>query len=161
MKKVLLSLTVVVALVVASCGGKKVESPIVGKWKLTKIDLPSVDLRSNVDTNIDSAGVTGVDTAVKAMTKGVEDMTNAMTGIGEAFGNAFLTGSIYNFKDNGKVEVTVLFATQKGEFTVSPDNKVVETIIDGKTESYDITSVTDSEMKLTAKSGDLWIFEKK
>src|SRR6185369_70093 len=100
MKKVLLSLTVVVALVVASCGGKKVESPIVGKWKLTNIDIAPVDLTSNLNTNIDSAGVTGVDTAVKAMTKGVEDMTNAMTGMGEALANSFLKGSIYNFKDN-------------------------------------------------------------
>ena len=161
MKKVLFSLTVVVALVVASCGGKKIESPIVGKWKLAKIDLPSIDLSSNVNTSMDSAGVTGVDTAVKAMTKGMEDMTNAMTGVGEALGNAFLTGSIYDFKDNGKVEVTILFATQKGEYTVSPDNKTVETTIDGKKESYTVTSVSDTEMKLTAASGDVWIFEKK
>ena len=161
MKKALLSLTVVAALIITSCGGKKVESPIVGKWRLAKIDLPSVDLSSNVNTNIDSAGVTGVDTAVKAMTKGMEDMTNAMTGMGEALGNAFLTGSTYEFKDNGKVEVTVLFATQTGDFTVTPDNKTVETTIEGKKETYAITSVSDSEMKLTAASGDVWIFEKK
>lgn len=161
MKKVLLSLTVVVALVVASCGGKKVESPIVGKWKLTNIDIAPVDLTSNVDTNIDSAGITGVDTAVKAMTKGVEDMTNAMTGMGEALANSFLKGSIYNFKDNGTVEVTVLFATQKGDFTVSPDNKTVETTIEGKKESFTIESVNDTELKLVKSTGEMWVFAKK
>lgn len=160
MKKLIFALTTVTVVLLSSCG-EKVSNPLIGKWKLADISLPKVDLTSEVNTQVDTMGVTGVDTAVKAMAKGMEEMTNAMTGMGDALANAFLKGSTYNFKDDGNVEVSILFGSQKGTYTVTPDNKEVTTKIDGKEEKYTITSVNETTLVLTSATGETWTFEAK
>ena len=70
--------------------------PLLGKWKLKEIAMPKIDIASNVNTNMDSSGVKGLDTAVKAMANGMEQMGNALTGLGSSMANAFLKGfSLY------------------------------------------------------------------
>ncbi|MCD6066993.1 MAG: hypothetical protein K0S33_1819 [Bacteroidetes bacterium] len=160
MKKVMYALTIATVVFLSSCGDK-MSSPVIGKWKLVDIGLPKVDISSEMNTNIDSAGVTGVDTAMKEMTKGMETMANAMTDVGSAMANAFLKGSTYEFKDNGKVEVSILFGTQNGTFTISPDNKDLKVTLDGKEQAYTVTSATEKALVLTTPAGETWTFEAK
>ncbi len=145
-------------LVITSCGGEKLSNPLIGKWKLSKIDIAKVDISSEMNTKADTLGVTGVDTAMKTMVKGMETMTNAMTGVGEAFANSFLKGSVYTFKDDGTLEVSILFGSQKGKYTLSADNKDLKTSVDGKEENFKVASVNQTELILTASSGESWIF---
>ena len=159
MKKIAYVLSLAVVIFITSCGGEKVNNPLIGKWKLTNIDIAKVDISSEMNTQVDSLGVTGVDTAMKAMAKGMETMTNAMGGLGEAMANSFLKGSTYKFKDDGGVEVSILFGTQKGKYTLSPDNKDLKIVMDGKEESYTVTSVNEKELLLKAASGETWTFE--
>lgn len=162
MKKIAYVLSLAVVILITSCGGEKLNNPLIGKWKLVNIDIAQLDISSEMNTNVDSLGVTGVDTAMKAMAKGMETMTNAMGGLGEAMANSFLKGSTYNFKDDGGVEVSILFGTQKGKYALTPDNKDLKITLEGKEEAYTVTSVTDKELVLKgAATGETWTFEKK
>lgn len=162
MKKIAYVLSLAVVILITSCGGEKLNNPLIGKWKLVNIDIAQLDISSEMNTNVDSLGVTGVDTAMKAMAKGMETMTNAMGGLGEAMANSFLKGSTYNFKDDGGVEVSILFGTQKGKYALTPDNKDLKITLEGKEEAYTVASVTDKELVLKgAVTGETWTFEKK
>jgi hypothetical protein len=163
MKKLISVLSLATIVFLASCGGKKMESPIIGKWKLADISLPKVEMTAALDSaaaGMDST-VKGMDTAMKAMSKGMEDMANAMSGVGSAMANAFLKGSIYEFKDDGSVEVSILFGTQNGKYTLSPDNKDLKVTLDGKDQAYKIASVNEKELVLTTDAGEQWKFEAK
>lgn len=160
MKKVMYALTLATVVFLSSCG-EKMSNPVIGKWKLVDIGLPKVDVSSEMNTNIDSAGITGVDTAMKEMTKGMETMANAMTGVGEAMANAFLKGSTYEFKDNGTVEVSILFGTQKGTYAITPDNKDLKVTLDGKEQAYTVTTATEKQLVLTTSTGETWTFDAK
>jgi hypothetical protein len=161
MKKLAYVLSLAVVVLITSCGGEKMNNPLIGKWKLTNIDIAKLDISSEMNTNVDSLGVTGVDTAMKAMTKGMETMANTMGGLGEAMANSFLKGSTYKFKDDGSVDVSILFGTQKGKYTLTPDNKDLKITIEGKEESYTVTSVNEKELILKAATGETWTFEPK
>jgi hypothetical protein len=92
----------------------------------------------------------------------METMTNAMGGLGEAMANSFLKGSTYKFKDDGGVEVSILFGSQKGKYTLSPDNKDLKITLEGKEEAYTVVSVTDKELVLKGSAtGETWTFEAK
>lgn len=161
MKKLAYVLSLAVVIFITSCGGEKLNNPLIGKWKLTNIDIAQLDISSEMNTQVDSLGVTGVDTAMKAMAKGMETMTNAMGGLGEAMANSFLKGSIYKFKDDGSVDVSILFGTQKGKYTLTPDNKDLKVVIEGKEVSYTVISVNEKELILKAATGETWTFEPK
>jgi hypothetical protein len=164
MKKLISVLSLATIVLLTACGGKKMESPIIGKWKLADISLPKVEMTAALDSAaaaMDSTGVKGMDTAMKAMTKGMDDMANAMSGVGAAMANAFLKGSVYEFKDDGSVEVSILFGTQNGKYTLSPDNKDLKVTLDGKDQAYKVASVNEKELVLTTDSGEQWKFEAK
>jgi len=161
MKKLAYVLSLAVVIFITSCGGEKMNNPLIGKWKLTNIDIAKLDISSEVNTQVDSLGVTGVDTAMKEMAKGMETMANTMGGLGEAMANSFLKGSTYNFKDDGGVEVSILFGTQKGKYTLTPDNKDLKITLEGKEEAYTVTSVNEKELKLQTATGETWTFEPK
>lgn len=161
MKKIAYLLSLAVVIFITSCGGEKMNNPLIGKWKLVNIDIAKIDISSEMNTNVDTLGVTGVDTAMKEMTKGMETMANTMGGLGEAMANSFLKGSTYNFKDDGAVEVSILFGTQKGKYTLTPDNKDLKISMDGKDEAYTVTSVNEKELVLKASTGETWTFEAK
>ena len=161
MKKLPYVLSLAVVIFITSCGGEKMNNPLIGKWKLTNIDIAKLDISSEVNTQVDSLGVTGVDTAMKEMAKGMETMANTMGGLGEAMANSFLKGSTYNFKDDGGVEVSILFGTQKGKYTLTPDNKDLKITLEGKEEAYTVTSVNEKELKLQTATGETWTFEPK
>lgn len=160
MKKLIVAFTVATAVLLSACG-EKMSNPLIGKWKLKDIAIAKIDISSEMNTQADTLGITGVDTAMKEMTKGMETMANAMTGMGEALANSFLKGSTYEFKDDGSVEVSILFGSQKGKYTLTPDNKSLKTTIDGKDESYDVTTVNEKELVLTTPTGETWTFEAK
>ena len=164
MKKVICLLAVVCIALVSSCKDT-VSSPVVGKWKLVKMDLPKLDISSEVTKSMDTLKMDSVNInmngAVDSMAKGLETMTNAMSDMGEALANSFLKGSVYNFKDDGKLSVSILFGSQEGTWTISPDNKTLKTVLEGKEEEYAVTSVTEKELLLTAKSKEIWQFERK
>lgn len=160
--KHLLKITAAVLLIsIASCGGKKINSPIVGKWKLVKMEIPKVDLTSELNTNVDSLGITGVDTAIKTMAEGMEKLTNVMSGMGEAMVNGFLKGSIYTFEDNGEVKVSQFLMTQKGKYSLSNNDTEVLVTMEGKDILYTVKSIDDKQMVLKSSVGEEWIFEKK
>jgi hypothetical protein len=161
MKKTITALSVIIVLILTSCGGEKMNNPLIGKWKLKDINLPKVDITSEVNTQADTMGITGVDTAIKTMAKGMESMTNAMSGMGEALANSFLKGSTYEFKDDGTLKVSILFGSQKGKYTISADNKDLKTTVEGKEQSYKVTTVNEKELILTTETGEAWTFEAK
>ena len=160
MKKIISAITLVALISLASCSGKK-SNALVGKWKVMNIELPKVDLTSNTSTNLDSAGIKGVDTAVKAMSQGVEQMANAFSSLGEGFANGFMKGSTYDFKNDGSLSISLLLGSQEGSYTVSADSKSVTMKMDGKDEEYSITSINDKSLVLTSTKGDVWTFEAK
>jgi hypothetical protein len=162
MKKASYLVALVCIVLISSCGNK-VSSPILGKWKLVKMELPKIDIAGQINAATDSLGKDslGMTSAMDTMAKGLETMTNAMTDMGEALANSFLKGSVYNFKDDGTLSVSILFGSQEGTYTLSPDNKTLKTKLDGKEEEYTVTSVNEKELLLTAKSAEVWQFERK
>lgn len=161
MKKATYLLALVCIVLISSCGNKAT-SPVSGKWKLVKMDLPKMDIAEQMTSAVDSVNADSTATAMTdTLAKGLETMTNAMADMGEALANSFLKGSVYNFKDDGKLTVSIMFGEQEGTYSISPDNKTLKTTIDGKEEEYTVTSATDKELLLTAKSGEVWQFERK
>jgi hypothetical protein len=159
MKKMFFGLAAIV-LLLSSCR-EKLSNPIIGKWKVVNIGMPKMDIASEVNTNIDSAGITGVDTAVKAMAEGVETMTNALSDLGGAMANTFMKGSTYEFKDDGTMSVFILFGSTDGKYSLTPDNKSLKMTMDGKEESYTVTSVNETQLIITKDGGgETWTFDK-
>jgi hypothetical protein len=162
MKKAFYLMALVCVVLISSCTDK-VSNPLIGKWKLVKMDLPKLDIASEMKAGMDSVNMdsTGMAGAMDTMAKGLETMTNAMSDMGEALANSFLKGSVYNFKDDGTLTVSILFGAQEGKYTLSPDNKTLKTTLDGKEEEYAVTSINEKELLLTAKSAEIWQFERK
>jgi len=159
-KTLILNLIAAIAILVFSCG-KKLDSPIVGKWKLTKIEIPKLDLSSDLHTNVDSLGIKGVDTALKVMASGIEQLTNMMGEIGGSVANNLLKGSIYSFDDNGELKVSKMLIAQKGKYTVDKENKEMVVTLDNQDLLYTIVVLNEEDLVLKSTLGEEWHFERK
>jgi hypothetical protein len=156
MKKVLLAFSVI-TLFMLSCG-PKVDSPLIGKWKLDDISAAKITVAGSGDTS--ALGTMG-----DTLAQGLADMANAFTSLGSGLADAFLKGSIYEFKSNGTVTQSILFSDTDGKFKISDDKKSVTLTMpdaNGKDsdEVYTITSVDDSKLVLTTKENMNWTFSK-
>lgn len=163
MKSFLSVCAVVGIMLLVSCSGKKIDSPIVGKWKLENTEFVNdgkyVDLNGSVDsinkenlaktvketldttggrivTPADSASIEGAVTGAKV----VSDLTKGLMGLYKL-----------EFKANGTVKKKILFSSQDAEYTISPDGKSVSYTLEGEKNDMEIVSVTDKELVLKNK----------
>lgn len=158
MKKLLSIVAVMSLLVLASCGGKPA-NPLVGKWKFVEMKMAQIDISSEVDKQTDGMNDTALGGAIDTVTKGLETMTNAMTNLGTSLAGAFMKGSIYEFKNDGTVSVKILFGTQDGTYSLTPDNKTLTMNSDGKGDQvFTVTKVDDKALEITTKDNVTWSF---
>lgn len=158
MKKLLSIVAVMSLLVLASCGGKPA-NPLVGKWKFVDMKMAQIDISSEVHKQTDGMNDTALGGAIDTVTKGLETMTNAMTNLGTSLAGAFMKGSIYEFKNNGTVSVKILFGSQDGSYSLTPDNKTLTMNTDGKGDQvFTVTKVDDKSLEITTKDNVTWSF---
>ncbi len=147
-------------ILLASCG-KKIESPIVGKWKLTKMDIPELNLENNMKGSIDSLGATGIDSVLKTMATSIDELTNTMGNVGESIANNILKGSVYSFESDGELKVSKLLITQKGKYQIDKEGKELVVKLDNQDLLFYIIKLTEEELILKSTLGEEWHFEKK
>lgn len=158
MKKLLSIVAVMSLLVLASCGGKPA-NPLVGKWKFVDMKMAQIDISSEVNKQTDGMSDTALGGAIDTVTKGLETMTNAMTNLGTSLAGAFMKGSIYEFKNDGTVSVKILFGSQDGSYSLTPDNKTLTMNTDGKGDQvFTVTKVDDKALEITTKDNVTWSF---
>ncbi|MBI3511111.1 MAG: hypothetical protein HY064_10645 [Bacteroidetes bacterium] len=145
MKKLFFTLPALLILLMTSCG-PKMHNPLIGKWKFENMAAAKINVTSNGDSS--AMGQAG-----DSLAKGMTTMANALTGVGTAFATGFMKGSIYEFKDNGIVSVSILFGTDDSKYILTPDNKTLTMTKDGKDEVYTVTKVDDKQLVLTTSDG--------
>ncbi|HEY1039935.1 MAG TPA: hypothetical protein VGF30_11045 [Bacteroidia bacterium] len=163
MQKILLAIGGTILLLLASCGGKKIESPIVGKWKLVNTEIVNDGKYVDIKKSLDSINTKNLEDSIKAKldTTGGRIVTPADSAEvkGALAGAKMVSGltkgvmGLYKleFKSNGTVIKKLFLFSSEADYTISPDNKTVSYTLDGEKNEMEITSVTDQEMILKNK----------
>ncbi|HEU4716789.1 MAG TPA: hypothetical protein VFU15_03105 [Bacteroidia bacterium] len=147
-------------LILSSCGGKPA-NPLVGKWKFEKMEMAKTDMTSNMRKSMDTMMKdSGMADAMDTMAKSMNEMGNAMGDLGAGLASAFMTGSTYEFENDGTLEISVLFTTSKGKYTLSSDNKSLTMTSDGKDQQFTVTKCDDQNLDLTTADNMVWHFTK-
>ena len=150
MKKIFSVLAIVSLVLLASCGGKKSDNPLVGEWKFAKLELAKIEEPTPTGDSL-------ADTLANAVT----DMAAGMTKGLDAMAGAFLKNAVYEFMDGGKCKITVLGLSSDGTYEQSADKKTVTIVNSGKTQKHTIVTNTADELVLQSEDGSTMYFTAK
>lgn len=145
----------------ASCNSGKKENPVIGKWKLVKMEIPALDLASNLKTEMDSVTVEGVDTAIKKVAGAIENLSNSLGTLGESLANNALKGSVFSFEEDGVLNISQLLLSQEGKYSVDKEFKEMVVTLDKQDMLFKVVKLNDEEMVLKSSFGEEWEFERK
>ncbi|MDP2386652.1 MAG: hypothetical protein Q8M29_09795 [Bacteroidota bacterium] len=154
---------IVVIMLLISCNGKKIDSPLVGNWKLENTEFVNdgkyVDVNKSVDSvnkeglaktvkeTLDTTGGRIVTPADSAGIEGAIEGANMVSGLTKGFMGLYKL----EFKSNGTVKKKILFSSQDADYTISPDGKTVSYTLEGEENNMEIISVTDKALVLKNK----------
>ena len=154
MKKALLCLSVVTAMIVmASCGGNKNKDLIVKKWQWSEIKSEKMDEDM---AKIKAAADTTQDSAMKAMIEGQIKMYDAMM--------AEMKNSTMEYRADGSYSTAMTMMGQtkeeKGTYKISDDGKMLITTDEKqKADTLAIDELSDAKIILSGNSGGkkMWL----
>ncbi len=161
MKNIFLGILTLSLLFFSSCGLGKKENPVIGKWKLVKMDVPALDLASNLTSKIDSIGLGEVDTNINKVAGAIENLSNSFGTMGESILNNALKGSVFSFEEKGILHVSQLVFSQEGKYKIDKDLKEMVVTIDKQDMLFTVLKFTEEEMILKSSFGEEWVFERK
>lgn len=136
--------------VLSSCGGKKSDNPLVGKWEFASLDMPKTE-----------AAAPSGDSTTDSLTKAMSGMADGLGDAAKSMAEAMMKGTIYEFMDGGKCSMTVLGFPVDGTYEMSADKKSITMKGTGKDEKYEIISNTDKELVLKSDNGTTMHFTAK